>query len=142
MLNPNTHAQTIQTTFETLSPATLPALVALYAADARFTDPFNDVQGAGKIHAIFRHMFTQVREPRFTVTKVIASDADIFMRWDFHFLMGKKPGRIHGSTHFELNSAGLITLHRDYWDAAQELYEKLPVLGSVLRLIRRKLGVH
>ncbi len=138
----NNTAQTIQTTFETLSPATLPALVALYATHARFVDPFNDVLGAEKIHAIFSHMFTQVREPRFTVTKVIASEADIFMRWDFHFYMGKRPARIHGSTHFEINSAGLITLHRDYWDAAQELYEKLPVLGCLLRFIRRKIAVH
>jgi steroid Delta-isomerase len=138
----NSPAKTIQTTFETLSPATLPALVALYAADARFTDPFNDVQGSSKIQAIFSHMFTQVQEPRFTVTKVIATETDIFMRWDFRFFNGKKPGHIHGSTHFELNAAGFITLHRDYWDAALELYEKLPVLGSVLRLIRRKLAVH
>ena len=135
-------AATIQAAFESLSPASVPALSILYAEDARFTDPFNDVQGRARIAAIFNHMFTQVAEPQFTVTRVIASESDIFMRWDFHFLMGQKPGHIHGSTHFELNSAGLITLHRDYWDAAQELYEKIPALGSLLRFIRRKLAVH
>ena len=30
--------------------------------------------------------------------------------------------------------------HRDYWDAAEELYEKLPVLGALMRLLRRKLA--
>lgn len=138
----NTTAQTIQTTFETLSPETLPALLALYAPNARFVDPFNDVLGADNIHAIFSHMFTQVREPRFTVTKVIVSETDIFMRWDFHFFTAKNPGHIHGSTHFELNPEGLITLHRDYWDAAQELYEKIPILGRVLHFIRCKIAVH
>jgi hypothetical protein len=29
--------------------------------------------------------------------------------------------------------------HRDYWDAAEELYEKLPVLGALMRLLKRRL---
>jgi steroid Delta-isomerase len=134
-------AQTIKTAFETLTPATVPALVALYAADARFVDPFNDVRGAGKVRAIFEHMFVQVDEPRFVVTRIIAQEYDIFMRWDFTFIARGKPQHIHGATHFELDEAGLISLHRDYWDAAAQLYEKIPLLGAVLRWIRGKLAV-
>jgi hypothetical protein len=29
-------------------------------------------------------------------------------------------------------------MHRDYWDAAEELYEKLPVLGSVMRWLKAR----
>jgi ketosteroid isomerase-like protein len=137
----NTPAQNIKTAFETLSPATLPALVALYADDARFIDPFNDVRGRRAVQAIFAHMLEQVGEPRFVVTRVIDGGNTLFMRWDFTFTARGKPQHIHGATHFELNDAGLITLHRDYWDAAQELYEKIPVLGSVLRWIRSQLAV-
>jgi steroid Delta-isomerase len=142
----NTPAQNIKTAFESLSPATLPALVALYADDARFIDPFNDVRGRSAVQAIFAHMFEQVGTPRFVVTRVIeggkdGKSNDVFMRWDFTFIARDKSQHIHGATHFELNDAGLITLHRDYWDAAQELYEKIPVLGSVLRWIRGRLAV-
>ena len=31
--------------FETLTPATLPALASVYSDDARFVDPFNDEIG-------------------------------------------------------------------------------------------------
>jgi hypothetical protein len=31
-----------------------------------------------------------------------------------------------------------VSLHRDYWDAAEELYEKLPVVGSVMRWLKRR----
>jgi steroid Delta-isomerase len=145
----NHTAQTIKAAFEALTPASLPALVALYDADARFVDPFNNVRGAASVGAIFAHMFTQVGDPRFTVSRIIESKSDegdegksdIFMRWDFTFVARGKPQHIHGATHFELNATGLITLHRDYWDAAQELYEKLPLLGSLLRWIRSKLAV-
>ncbi len=135
------HAQAIKTAFETLSPSTVPALIDLYTADARFVDPFNDVHGHIAVQAIFTHMFKQVDAPRFVITRVIDGGDTLFMRWDFTFTARGKPQHIHGATHFELNDAGLITLHRDYWDAAQELYEKFPVLGSVLRWIRGKLAV-
>jgi hypothetical protein len=29
--------------------------------------------------------------------------------------------------------------HRDYWDAAEELYETLPLLGTLLRALRSRL---
>jgi hypothetical protein len=38
----------------------------------------------------------------------------------------------------ELSSEGLIAFHRDYWDAAEELYEKLPAVGSLMRWLKRR----
>src|SRR5690606_157913 len=43
--------------FENLQPATVAELGRLYAPDARFKDPFNEVQGVPAIEAIFQHMF-------------------------------------------------------------------------------------
>jgi steroid Delta-isomerase len=126
--------------FETLTVSSIPQLAALYTAQARFKDPFNEVQGRSAIALLFTHMFEQVSQPRFVVTASIAQGQQLFMRWDFDFIARGKARRIHGATHFELNAAGHITLHRDYWDAAQELYETLPLLGSVLRWLRGKLA--
>ena len=36
------------------------------------------------------------------------------------------------------NPDGRIALHRDYWDAAEELYEKLPVLGVLMRWLKSR----
>ena len=54
--------------YETLAPDSLDQLAGLYAADARFKDPFNDVVGIAAITGIFRHMFATVEAPRFEVT--------------------------------------------------------------------------
>ena len=35
---------------------------------------------------------------------------------------------------------GRVRWHRDYWDAAGELYEKLPVIGAVMRWLRHQMG--
>ena len=55
--------------FEGLSPADLPGLRGVYAADARFKDPFNDVVGVPAIEHIFAHMFSRLEQPRFIVTE-------------------------------------------------------------------------
>jgi hypothetical protein len=31
-----------------------------------------------------------------------------------------------------------VAVHRDYWDAAEELYEKLPVVGGVMRWLKKR----
>ena len=43
---------------------------------------------------------------------------------------------INGGSLLRISSDGLVNYHRDYWDAAEELYEKIPVLGWFLRRIK------
>ena len=45
---------------------------------------------------------------------------------------------ILGATHLVFTPQGQISLHRDYWDAAEELYEKLPVVGSLMRWLKKR----
>lgn len=139
--------QAVVTLFETLTPADLPALRGVYAADARFKDPFNEVQGLDAIARIFDHMFRQLDAPRFTVRDLVAEGDALFLTWDFDFRTGR-PGaaragralRIHGASHLRFDASGRVASHRDYWDAAEELYEKLPVLGLLMRWLRRRAG--
>jgi hypothetical protein len=113
-----------------------------YDAQARFVDPFNDVQGLAAIEHIFAHMFETLDEPRFVVTTRVLQGQQCFLTWDFHFrfkrFQNATPQTIRGATHLVFSDAGLVTLHRDYWDAAQELYEKLPLVGGLMRWLKRR----
>lgn len=128
--------------FEHLQPSHLPTLGQLYAADAAFKDPFNEVQGVAAIARIFEHMFATLVEPRFVVTTQVLQGSQCFLTWDFVFRTqgqrGAEPMRIRGASHLVFNNQGLVELHRDYWDAAEELYEKLPVVGSLMRWMKAK----
>ena len=128
--------------FETLSPESVNDVVCFYAADARFKDPFNEVQDRSEIQRIFRHMYVALENPRFIVTGRIVQGAQCFLTWEFRFGFRRfKQGQaqcILGGSHLMLNDEGHITLHRDYWDAAEELYEKLPVVGSMMRWLKRR----
>ncbi len=134
----------IADTFQTLTPAGVETLGAIYAPDARFKDPFNDVQGLAAIQRIFHHMYESLENPRFVVTGRIVQGAQCFLTWEFHFAFKRfqqgTAQRIVGGSHLMLDGEGRITQHRDYWDAAEELYEKLPVIGGLMRWMRRHGG--
>ncbi len=127
--------------FEQLSPEGLPRLAEIYTADARFKDPFNEVQGVPAIRRIFEHMFRTLEAPRFVVHDVVVQGGQCFLTWDFLFRL-KRGGElvVRGGSHLKLADDGRISLHRDYWDVAEELYEKLPVLGGLMRWLRRRLS--
>ena len=128
--------------FETLTPASTAELQLLYEPQARFKDPFNDVRGVAAIMAIFEHMFVALHSPRFVVTQQVVQGEQCFLTWEFRFRFKSfKPDTervILGATHLVFTPQGQISLHRDYWDAAEELYEKLPVVGSLMRWLKKR----
>jgi ketosteroid isomerase-like protein len=128
--------------FEKLQPQDLPRLAQMYVQDARFKDPFNEVQGLPAIERIFAHMFESLDSPHFIVTERIVQGQQCFLVWDFRFRFKRFDTQnwqtVRGGTHLTFDDAGLVTLHRDYWDAAEELYEKLPVVGSLMRWLKRR----
>ncbi|MBP9804732.1 MAG: nuclear transport factor 2 family protein [Candidatus Accumulibacter sp.] len=131
--------------YEGLSPETLQNLPRYYAADACFKDPFNEVRGLQSIERIFTHMFRQVSEPRFVVLERVVDGQGALLVWDFHYRLRLPwgPDRrelIRGSSHLRFDPEGKVVWHRDYWDAAEELYAKLPGLGWLMRALRRKLA--
>lgn len=127
--------------FEALAPGDLDRLHELYTEDARFKDPFNDVQGVAAIRRVFAHMFETLDGPRFVVTEFVAQGGRCWLAWDFHFRMrrfSRAEQTIRGASCLQLAADGRIAVHRDYWDAAEELYEKLPLLGSLMRWLKRQ----
>jgi ketosteroid isomerase-like protein len=135
--------QRIVTLFERLAPTELPRLSEIYTPDARFKDPFNEVQGVAAITRIFEHMFRSLDAPRFVIRDVIVQGDQCFLGWDFVFRMKRFSGAeqvIRGATHLRLAADGRIAVHRDYWDAAEELYEKLPAVGALMRWLKRRVN--
>lgn len=129
--------------FETLTPEGVARIGEVYADDAWFKDPFNEVRGRVQIARIFARMFEQLDAPRFLVRDAVAVDAQAFLTWDFVFRRRRGRGgelTIRGATHLRFAPDGRVAYHRDYWDAAEELYEKLPALGPLLRLLKRRVA--
>lgn len=127
--------------FQSISVDSAQTLSLIYTEDVWFKDPFNEVEGIEQVSHIFTHMFEQVDTPRFVVTHSVLQDDQAFLTWDFLFRMRRFSDDeqcIRGATHVRFASDGRVAYHRDYWDAAEELYEKLPVVGSLMRWLKTR----
>lgn len=128
--------------YEAMRADNVGELGRFYAGDVYFKDPFNEVQGLAALQSIFSHMFVTLDKPRFVVTERVEDGRQCFLTWDFEFrFKGRDQSplqTIRGGSHLRLNDAGLVAYHRDYWDTAEELYQKLPLLGSLMRWLRRR----
>ncbi len=128
--------------FEHLAPARLEDLDSLYTPDAWFKDPFNEVRGLAAVRGIFGHMYVALAQPRFVVTGQVVDGRQCFLTWDFEFYFRRFDRHtlqtVRGASHLKFAPDGRIAFHRDYWDAAEELYEKLPVVGGLMRWLKKR----
>jgi len=130
--------------YQNLSPDSIAHFADYYAEDAFFKDPFNEVRGLAAIQRIFKHMFQQVSEPRFTIGERVVDENGALLVWEFSFhlrLWGRdKAQLIRGVSHLRFNAEGKVVWHRDYWDAAEELYAKLPGIGWLMRRLKKAMA--
>ena len=130
--------------FEALTESTIGELRSIYAPDALFADPFNSVQGIDAIEQVFRHMFDTLEKPRFVVTGSVVQGDQCFLLWDFRFhfrSFRRQVGQaIPGTSHLRFDAQGRIVYHQDYWDAAHGLYQQMPLLGGLMRWLRKRVN--
>lgn len=141
--SPELAVQRVVHFFENLHPTDLDRMDSIYTLNADFKDPFNEVQGLLAIRAVFAHMFEALESPRFVITHQVQQGAQCFVTWDFLFSMRRfdagKTQTIRGASHLFLKQeSGLwkVSAHRDYWDPAEELYEKIPVVRTLMRWLK------
>lgn len=134
--------------FENLTEANLERdLGKLFAEDVYFKDPFNAVTGRTETLAIFKHMFSTVDEPKFTVISA-AQDLNnhhiAMLYWQFDFVLPSNQSTQHidGMSRVTFNNLGLVTEHIDYWDAGEQVYAKVPLLGWGIRQVAKRLSAN
>ena len=77
------------------------------------------------------------------VTQAACEGDQAFLTWTFHFRRrggGRACTSLGATSIFTYAPDGRAHLHRDHWDAAEELYAKLPVLGALMRWLQRRLA--
>ena len=130
--------------FETLHSGTsIDSFRSIYDDKVSFKDPFNKVDDIASVYGIFAHMYQNLDNPRFVINEYMDKENIIYVKWDFLFAFkGKKDeNSFEGVSRLVLNEQGKVISHIDYWDAAEHMYEKMPLVGSLLRFIKRKIAI-
>ncbi|MDX1454809.1 MAG: nuclear transport factor 2 family protein [Gammaproteobacteria bacterium] len=131
--------------YESITPADLEKLDRYFASDARFKDPFNDVRGLDAIRHVFERMFETCLDLQFNVQHRFLEEATGCLIWSFRFRpnvagLRRQTWSLEGSSRIRFDAAGKIVEHVDFWDSGEYFYARLPVIGAIIRFIRRRAG--
>lgn len=128
--------------WEDLQQGGLDGIAEVMDEKVRFKDPFNDVTGLSAVRDLLARAAGRFAELSVTVTDRAASEERVYLRWIYRYRLrpGSAPGEIVGMTELSFAPDGRVTAHIDHWDAASQIYERLPLLGPLLRAIRHRIG--
>ena len=113
----------------------------VFDINAKFKDPFNDVIGLDKIYDIFQDMYEKLDNPRFKVIEIIEQGDISYLRWifEFNFKNDSLENSFEGVSRVEFSENLKVISHIDYWDSAENLYEKIPILSFFIKLVKKKI---
>ena len=125
---------------ENLSSDNLDSLCRITSEAFSFRDPFNHTHTQADFVAIMQDMFERLPLVRFQVHRSVQQNNEAFIYWTFYG-NSRFTGEFsfEGVSRIEASDTGKVMLHHDFWDAS-ELMEKIPLLGVIIRKVRRKLS--
>ncbi|MBD8166413.1 nuclear transport factor 2 family protein [Erwinia persicina] len=134
--------QQLVTFYKTLDSTRLTMLAEIYHPDVRLSDPVGEHQGLAVVEQYFASLLKNMRYCRFVVTLTREFDSDALLLWRMEYahpsLQGGADQTLEGSSYLQFRE-GKVVFQRDYYDMGAMLYEKLPLLGSVIGLVKKRL---
>lgn len=128
--------------FETLAADRLDVFAPLITDDVVFRDPFNTLHGRDAFRAVFAKMYRQLQDPRFQVADLALGERG-YVRWSMTWTRrdGTAAAPVEGVSELIFAADGRVCGHVDHWDVASQLYERAPVLGVLMRALRRRFAL-
>jgi|TARA_B110000116_G_C16698362_1_gene518566 steroid delta-isomerase len=126
---------------EILSPESLSDLCNYVTPEVHFADPFNDVHGITAMRRIFDVMFEAVSDIEFKVDRMAIDRDTALMAWAFTGELRGQPFKLEGMSRITFDASGRVAAHIDHWDSATQFYIRLPVIGWLLSIVRRRAAV-
>ncbi len=119
----------------------LSQLEQIYSDDIQFCDPVHCIHGIAIFTRYFEELMQQVQRCRFDIEQVVEQDQEAYVRWVMNFqhprLNGGQLISVPGVSH--LRFAEKIHYHCDYYDLGAMLYEHIPLLGTLVKGIKKRL---
>lgn len=126
--------------YQTLNKDNLDLLSEVYSEQAQFIDALHEVNGLAALQGYFGHLYGNLLFCRFDIKQVIEQDQQACLIWTMEYAHPKIKGAqtilVNGSSHLMFTDK--INFHRDYLDMGEMLYEHIPVIGSLLQVIKRR----
>ncbi len=127
--------------YDTFAPPWLDRLGEIYAPDFEFHDPFHDFSGDMKRLREYFEKPLQLAHSKFLVEDAAIGQDGCIVRWTWEWKWKpKSPMKtVPGVTHIRFGEGGRVIYHRDMFDAASGFFDIVPVLGWMIRFVKKRL---
>jgi len=124
------------------SPAWLARLGELYAPSFEFHDPFTVIRAdLGQLEHHFAKAFDLAASKFLVEDAAVGQDgACVRWTWVWKWKPGSTEQRVPGVTWLRFDASGKVVFHQDLFDTASSIFDVVPVLGGLLRALRRRLA--
>ncbi|MBC6480130.1 MAG: DUF2358 domain-containing protein [Hormoscilla sp. GM7CHS1pb] len=95
---------------------------SIYGSDVYFQDPLNQFRGVARYKQMIGFISTWFRNAKMDLHEIFLADDTIHTRWTLSWntpLPWKPRISISGRSELQINQAGLIISHIDYWDCSR-----------------------
>lgn len=140
-------APSVEEFFNGLSATTMPLVDRFYAENTHFLDPVVDLRGRAGVRKYYENLYKNVESIRFEFSGHVKQGDEQVSMWTMVLkakrLNGGKELRVIGNSHFKFDPVtGQAVYHRDYFDMGEFIYERIPVVGGLIRYIKGRFGQH
>ncbi len=128
--------------YRDFSPAWLARLGEIYADGFEFHDPFGSIHGdLKKLTAHFEKAFTKLHANQFLVEDAMHGQDGAYVRWTWvwQWKPSSRVMRVPGVTHLRFDANRKVVFHQDLFDAASGFFDVVPVVGGLLRFVKKGL---
>ncbi len=130
--------------FNSLSSDNLHRLEDIYTSDIHFIDPAHEIRGLDSLRSYFAKLYANLVSIDFAFHEPLQSGQSGYVQWVMNFshprLNGGRSIAVPGTSFLRFTTERKASYHRDYFDLGSMLYLHLPVLGTIVRSINRRLG--
>ena len=132
--------------FEQLNKDTLYLVDDFYDEHVRFVDPVSLIDSRPAIKDYYARLYRNVISVRFDFKEEIVQEKSLILVWTMHLVSRMNSGQpmsVQGVSHIKFGGReGKAVYHRDYFDMGEFVYERIPVLSSLIRLIKNQFCGH
>lgn len=139
--NKNTWLNDFLAVYQILDKENLHLLKTIYHENVIFIDPMHHVEGQSHLIEYFSHLYTNLLSCDFMVNEVVQQGNNAAIYWDMTYqhpkLRSGQPVVVQGHSLLKMLD-NKVVYHRDYVDIGAMLYEHIPVVGRVIKSIKRR----
>lgn len=115
-----------------------------YADDVWFDDTLKTIRGRDALAHYLRESAQAVEDCRVDVLECTRTDRGEFLvRWRMKIRFRKLRRGTDtwsvGMSHLRFDAGGRVVYQQDYWNAADGLFQHIPLLGGLIRAVKRRL---